>query len=405
MSALEENARSLWERRPGGIGAVDGLRAVAVLWVIGYHTFKFIGAPLMHGSAERPFRLVNRGLLGVDVFFVLSGFLIGSMLMNELQDRRRLALGRFYLRRALRILPVYWLTLAIDCLLGDPNARSAWANVVFVNNLLPESDQCMKWTWSLAIEEQFYFVFPLLLIVFGAPRRSDEAHARDAGQRLGMALLLLFAAGVLVRFEVVRRYALHVPSADHARALYDALYDKPHGRYVELLAGALVAYAVIFHDARARLARAPIASTIAALVALVCAGAVSVVAQPIFVYEPSPHVALLYFALSHVIFASAVAVLLLVCVSKAGIGAPLGRALSIRPLHVVAQLSYSAYLIHVMIIDVGLDVGPFRPARTIGVMLGYLVVVPLVSLVAAAPLYLLVEKPLMRLRDRVPGAY
>ncbi|MBX3231664.1 MAG: acyltransferase [Labilithrix sp.] len=387
--SLIRNVSSLWERPADTHGAIDGLRAIAVSWVIAFHVFVFIGRPLRHGPAEPIFRLANRGLLGVDIFFVLSGFLIGRLLFRELTSTGTIAFRRFYARRALRILPAYYVSLLIYCVLVTTNRDTVWANLLFVNNFLPESRQCMPWTWSLAIEEQFYIVFPLLLVVlFRATRR-----------RLA-SLLALFALATAVRAVIVDRYAIHLPSADHSRVMYDALYDKPHARFGELLAGAIAAYALDFTPAAEALRRAPRLSITGMCAALTIIAASATTAQPIFHYGWPREWNFAYYTFSTSLFSGSVAYALFVCLAGARGGRHLDRLLSLRIFRPIAQLSYSAYLLHVMVITIGLDVAAFEPAVTVATMASYLVALPIVSLLSAAPLYLLVEKPLMNLRTR-----
>ena len=382
MNALSEGVASLFRRREGRLAPVDGLRAIAILWVISFHVLVYIGKAVRYGPDEPLFRLANRGLLGVDVFFVISGFLIGSMLMREHEKCGRIAFGRFYLRRALRILPAYWAALLLYVLLGEKNSDTAWANLLFVNNLLPQSRQAMDWTWSLAIEEQFYVVFPLVVAVgFRATER-----------RLAL-FLVLFALGVAIRALVVARHGIHLPNADHARVHYDELYDKPHTRYVSLLAGVIVAYVVHF--------RRPVVTRIGIACAFGAALLLSIVPQPIFAWRLGPTLDFLYFTASAPLFAAAVGYLLLASLTRKSV---LSRFLSWRGFYPVAQLSYSAYLLHVMIIEGGLEVDAFARAHSSLALLAAFAIVTSVVLASSLPLYLLVERPFMVLRDRIGAA-
>jgi peptidoglycan/LPS O-acetylase OafA/YrhL len=145
---------------------IDGLRALAVLPVIAYHA----------GLAG-----VSGGFVGVDIFFVISGYLISSILLEELQQQQFTILG-FYERRIRRILPALFLVLACTSVVAwwlllphelAAYGRSLMAVVLFASNILfwQESDYFateseyipLLHTWSLAVEEQFYVIFPLLL--------------------------------------------------------------------------------------------------------------------------------------------------------------------------------------------------------------------------------------------------
>ena len=144
--------------------------------------------------------------MGVDLFFVISGYLIGTILLSEYRTSGRLQIKRFYVRRFLRLMPVYTVAMIAGLyfvhnipreavLMEFPpfmNANNMWANFLYVNNFLPINRQYMGWCWSLAIEEQFYLILPgFILIVMRArpaaarPRRADGArrHHPVAGHR------------------------------------------------------------------------------------------------------------------------------------------------------------------------------------------------------------------------------
>jgi peptidoglycan/LPS O-acetylase OafA/YrhL len=162
-----------------GIPALDGIRAIAVALVLAEHG----GIPGVPG-----------GFLGVDVFFVLSGFLITSLLLDELGRRGRIALADFWIRRARRLLPALLVMVlavvaarsvfppeAIATLRDDAVAAFFWvANWAFVAQQTDYFSQGsppspLQHTWSLGVEEQYYLGWPLLVIavaaVFGARAR------------------------------------------------------------------------------------------------------------------------------------------------------------------------------------------------------------------------------------------
>jgi peptidoglycan/LPS O-acetylase OafA/YrhL len=144
------------------VPALDGLRGIAILLVMVWHT----GVPFLKG-----------GYIGVDIFFVLSGFLITALLLQEYDHSGRISIRRFYLRRALRLLPAYLVMLAVFCAVSFAvlNANEAKSNMFdalialgYLSNwVMAFSIRSMDFlghTWSLAIEEQFYLMWPLLLI-------------------------------------------------------------------------------------------------------------------------------------------------------------------------------------------------------------------------------------------------
>jgi len=153
---------------------IDGLRAVAVLSVVGFHAFPsyFPG-----------------GFLGVDIFFVISGYLITGLLLRERAATGRISISQFYLRRVRRLFPALLLVVAVTAFAGyfllfahefARLAHHVWASLFFVENILLAREsgyfdvdsyaKPLLHFWSLAVEEQFYFIWPLVLLVFARSR-------------------------------------------------------------------------------------------------------------------------------------------------------------------------------------------------------------------------------------------
>jgi peptidoglycan/LPS O-acetylase OafA/YrhL len=174
---------------------IEGLRAVAVVPIV-----------LFHAGIER----LSGGFLGVDVFFVISGFLITTLITEDISSGS-FSLLRFYSRRAIRILPALLLMLAMTVAAGavflfpaavDRLGKSAAAAAAFVSNIYfwrnadyfaPSADlQVFLHTWSLGVEEQYYIFYPLFLIVLTRLNK---------GLRWGVAGLTIFS--FLISFVLV----------------------------------------------------------------------------------------------------------------------------------------------------------------------------------------------------------
>jgi peptidoglycan/LPS O-acetylase OafA/YrhL len=151
---------------------LDALRALSIAWVVIFHlrqreNWNFAGWAGV---------LASSGLQGVTVFFVISGFLITTLLLNEEEDSGRISLSAFYLRRAFRILPAALAYLAVAVVitlaLGLPFEAREWlADIFFFRNYIPEEISGLTGHyWSLSVEEQFYLVWPALLVL--APRKA-----------------------------------------------------------------------------------------------------------------------------------------------------------------------------------------------------------------------------------------
>ena len=152
------------ERQPG----LDLLRALAIILVVIYHA-GIMGFPL-------PGRVHRWGWIGVDLFFVLSGYLIGGQLLAELARSKRLNLARFYARRALRIMPAYSVILTIYFSLPawreyPDMAQPLWKFLSSIQNIALHGGTAFSHAWSLAVEDQFYLALPfILLVLFWRPR-------------------------------------------------------------------------------------------------------------------------------------------------------------------------------------------------------------------------------------------
>ncbi len=165
--------------QPARVDALDGVRGLAILPVVAMHSL-FFGVPLPGApfAPEHPYvRIASLGWCGVDVFFVLSGFLITGILLRSKEAPHYFR--DFYARRALRIFPLHYvvITLLLFVLPRPPAAPGdKFAYLAYVQNFVlafggdSPGDVARHITWSLAIEEQFYLVWPA--VVFFASRRT-----------------------------------------------------------------------------------------------------------------------------------------------------------------------------------------------------------------------------------------
>ncbi|HEY4545567.1 MAG TPA: acyltransferase family protein [Pedomonas sp.] len=286
---------------------VDGLRSFAVVPVILFHA----GVPGFTG-----------GFVGVDVFFAISGFLITSILLREMEEGR-FSFIDFYVRRARRILPALFLVTAVSmpiAWLWLPHLKfndffqSTFALAFFASNLLfwKESDyfaaeaeeKPMLHTWSLAVEEQFYIVFPVLIALLWPLLRNRR--------NFWISVIALLAAASLVASEWGWRNA---PSTNFYLAPFRAW---------ELLLGALSAwiYASPNHRSNGVLATLGLAMVLVS----------------VFFYDESVPFPSVYAALPVV-----GTCLILLYASRESLT---GKFLSMRPFVGIGLLSYSLYLWH-----------------------------------------------------------
>jgi peptidoglycan/LPS O-acetylase OafA/YrhL len=145
------------ERQPG----LDLLRALAIIVVVIYHAALF--------GFKLPGRVDRFGWIGVDLFFVLSGYLIGGQLLAPLARDRPIDLRRFFARRVLRIVPAYFVILGVYAFLPSwreyPEISPLWKFVISVQNIGLRGGTAFSHAWSLAVEDQFYLLLPPILIL------------------------------------------------------------------------------------------------------------------------------------------------------------------------------------------------------------------------------------------------
>lgn len=214
---------------------LDILRGIAILLVLGCH---FAAELTPSGPGAQPGQ--NAGWLkplaaffyffgwtGVDLFFVLSGFLVGGLLFSELQTRGSLDARRFWIRRAFRIWPAYFGYVAVMMLLGTvahhsfpDTLRRWWPNLLHLQNYFPSP---RPHSWSLALEEHFYLALPLVLLaclslasrsnssgVAGAPKtEADEGHDSIDGamRRLPLVAGVVMLCCLGLRCALAWRYS------------------------------------------------------------------------------------------------------------------------------------------------------------------------------------------------------
>jgi peptidoglycan/LPS O-acetylase OafA/YrhL len=343
------------------VAALDGVRALAVSSVVAFH----LGMTWAPG-----------GYLGVDVFFVLSGFLITALLLSERGTNGRISLGRFYARRALRLLPALlavlgalWLFTTVT-VVGDSahrvrgdglaalfyfaNWRAAFGHAPFLG--------FMGHAWSLSIEEQFYAVWPLLVV---------GALALRGGRR--SLVLVLAVAGTVVP------PLLRLAWWDGSAATMTRLYYGLDTRADALFDGAVLAVIV----ASGRLPVGRLARSVYAALAL---GALAVLGLLVATMPRSD--ASLYRGAMSLVAVSAVALIAHLLASPRG---PLGRVLSFPPLAALGRISYGVYLWHWPVI---VATNPW--GRTGGALVAKAAIALGLSIVS----WWVVERPFLRLKDR-----
>lgn len=168
---------------------LDTLRAVAILMVIPRHAREILTGDFFGDFLKKVF---NHGWVGVDLFFVLSGFLIATQLIQTIKRDGRIHFGRFFLKRSLRIMPSYYFVLLIyliwPAFRESPNLDPAWKFLLYLMNYGREGE-AFSHAWSLCVEEHFYLVFPFIAAACAWKPRVFKPLALFIGILLGVVIL------------------------------------------------------------------------------------------------------------------------------------------------------------------------------------------------------------------------
>jgi peptidoglycan/LPS O-acetylase OafA/YrhL len=370
--------------------ALHGLRLLAIVSVIQVHvTVLFLQTRLLRDVGFAFHSLAID--FGMDLFFVMSGFLIGTMLFRSGtaapgQDRGRLL--RFYARRSFRVFPPFYAVLTWHALNEAlPIQREhLWKEYLYLGNYAPgfAALPVMPWAWSLCVEEHFYLLIPLLVAVL--------TRLRSHAARITL-LVAGWCSALVVR--LVTYYSHHGRWSDDD--LLGKIFIRTHCRYDVLLAGVLLAYLQYsFADRmRALYTRRWIRWTSMAFVA----ACVWLLVHP----STGPHEQLQRMFYWGTVTSLMYFVLVPLTINTDGL---LTRAFGWRPLQWLATLSYGMYLVHIPLgryrvvpiagrLRMAYGISD-RPLWVIGVVL-----LVTLSIIGAYVLHLAVEKPMLWLRDRI----
>ncbi|SEK69618.1 Peptidoglycan/LPS O-acetylase OafA/YrhL, contains acyltransferase and SGNH-hydrolase domains [Roseateles sp. YR242] len=365
---------------PPRLHGLDLLRALAIVLVFTYHYALFV-------SGEPTFGWVSTlGWTGVDLFFVLSGYLIANQLMAGFRRGGELSLPRFYGRRLLRTLPSFYVVLALFWLfpvaMGGRPPPPLWRFLSFTQNVGLPPGTAFSHAWSLCIEEQFYLVLPATLALGWSLKRHRRALAWTM-------IGLLTVAACAWRDHL---WQLYGREAEGAVALYHPhLYYASLARLDEFLPGVAVALLKHGHPrAWLRLMASPRVLLALGLAACVTMGALLLDGYYINGYGYGRAMTALGYSLN----AWSFALLVMAALAPAG---PLARVV-VPGAGALARWSYALYLTHK---PVGYLM--IQPMAAVGIAANAWTAIPVVTLACLLGgwlLHRLVELPFLALRDR-----
>lgn len=222
----------------GRNSGLDTLRALAIVLVFMNHYMIFVSnAPTFGWMSEV-------GWTGVDLFFALSGYLIGNQILGALRRQQsgpeRFSLPRFYARRLLRTLPNFYVVLAMYALWpywrGDSVMLPLWKFLTFTQNILLTPGTAFSHAWSLCVEEQFYLLLPAVALLIAACRKSLLWG--------WVAVVATLLAGMGIRYYI---WTVHVGPGEEGYHYYRLIYYASWCRFDELVCGVALALLKNYH--------------------------------------------------------------------------------------------------------------------------------------------------------------
>lgn len=357
----------------------DLLRAVAILLVFLWH-FRRYGMP---GWLEG---LSKFGWTGVDLFFVLSGFLIGSQLLEKIAAGNDIGTGEFYMKRFFRIVPAYLAVLLLYLFIPGFSEREgmapAWKFWTFTMNFGLDYAHAGSFShaWSLCIEEQFYLALPLIILLLTGMK---------AGQRSVLLLLaFLFIAGFFIRAYCWNTYVSPLYASQEEMGMIGNTYSKyiyypTYNRLDGLLAGITIALVFTYRPViKEKLLQR--SNLLLLLGVLILTGAY---------FASREQFAYLAAVISYPMVSLGYALILIAALSPRSIL----QKLNSKVFTFLAMISYSFYLVHKQVNHL---VTGFLDGKELNTTLLFFTCLSC-SLLAALILHLAVERPFLMLRQRL----
>jgi len=238
---------SLWRQQ--GFEACDGIRALSLLAVLAAHSQSYLmSVEMQKWAAEQNYvkavkSLLGAGEIGVDFFLVLSGFLIGGSMMNEVGKTHEIAWGKFYMRRLFRIVPAYFVTILLSIINDQLHGRHprcmqyGWKNLLFINNFTSKSTYfswpCVGISWSISLEMQLYLLTPPIFMLLACLKSKWPGLPSLRNGAIAVCALLC-----LLSYALRLQYVLGLPKPP--LPLSSPLYFQTQYRYSAYAAGVIV---------------------------------------------------------------------------------------------------------------------------------------------------------------------
>lgn len=356
------------------IHGLDTLRSSAIILVFMYHYMCFVSNQPTFGF------LSNIGWVGVDLFFVLSGYLIGHQIFSPIAGQRELSFKIFYYRRLLRTLPNYLFILGIYFLIPGFSEHAAlpslWKFLTFTQNFGLQAGTGFSHAWSLCVEEQFYLILPILALIIIYKKSIHVGW---------VTLLSLLIAGIFLRGYLWIYYTHHA-GKNFGPLYYTKIYYSSFCRLDELVFGVAIAMLRDFH--KNVWVKITERGNLILLIGIIGSG----ISFYMFLHY---HYGFFMTAFGYPLLAMSFAALTLAALSPSSYL----HNVRIPGAATLAVWSYAIYLIHKPIsVIVYSELTKWRISAS---SLFAIITIVFVSLISGGLLYVFIETPFLKLRDKI----
>lgn len=367
IGVFHEGARELLHPPAGNVPGLDVLRSLAIILVVSGHYYGEFSAAQGVTLGIRQFPFFYFAWTGVDLFFVLSGYLIGRQLWRELTIRNTIDVPRFLLKRGLRIWPYYFAFVAWTFFASHKSISDFLPDLFFLSNYLPGG---VSGSWSLSVEEQFYIFMPVLLLLLST--------------LVSVRRQFLTIAGLLAALPVIRYVTL---STYHGEITHDVIVrvtQLPFHTHADgLLAGVLLSWLSVLKPDH--LKPLPFLRNLIWPVVLVVIGLLLRSLNPrVFAFSG---LALIFGGMALFVLRDR---------------SVFSRLANKHIFYLISRLSYGMYLNHFPIVSIGVPLllaAKFSNELYVNFFIGYPLLV-FASMAVAAATFILIESPFLQLRER-----
>ncbi len=357
-----------------------GVRAIAIILVILHHTYlafspeNFKAVKYSSRIIKMIIKVLENGRIGVDIFFVLSGFLIGSQLIKELLSSGTINFKKFFIKRTFRIFPAYYVCLLMFIIFfyRDFTFKTIIYNIVYIQNYFYN---CYEITWSLAVEEQFYILLPLTIVFFKNLIIKEYSFYR----------FFLFLIILPLIFRSISYF--NMENLFDSNYISVHIFGRFHTRFDQLLTGVVLGY---FYNSVKRVNKIFYSSFFQIAVFILFY---------LLIYYSGMNGSYYKICLQFSVIALVLGIFFLTLLYNEK--SLLTRCFKIFPLVFIAKISYSLYLYHYFAIWI-INKDKFQVSENLWLnYFFYFVAVTIVSIIFSMASWYSIEFPFLKLRDKI----